>query len=85
MTTAIHHGPRDHAISAAPRPADTPQPIERVLLTPVEAARALGVGRSKIYELILSRALASVKIGGSRRIPTYALEEFVARLRADQP
>ncbi|WP_217708412.1 helix-turn-helix domain-containing protein [Nonomuraea rhodomycinica] len=40
--------------------------MTRLLLTPVEAARALGVGRTKIYEIMASGALASVKIGRAR-------------------
>jgi excisionase family DNA binding protein len=50
------------------------------LLTPEEAAQALRVGRSKVYELIAAGALRSVKIGGSRRISAAALAEFVAQL-----
>ena len=55
--------------------------VEKLLLTPEEAAEALGIGRSKVYELMATRRLASVKIGSSRRIPVDALEEFVAALR----
>ena len=56
----------------------------RVLLVcPEEAARMLGVGRTKVYELMRSGALRSVRVGGLRRIPVAALDEFVARLEAD--
>lgn len=58
--------------------------IEPVLLTPEQAARALSIGRSKVYELIFSGALASVKIGGSRRIPVDALADFITNLRSDE-
>jgi excisionase family DNA binding protein len=54
-----------------------------LLLTAEEAARALRVGRSKVYELMRSGELRSVKIGGSRRVSAAALAEFVARLEAD--
>ena len=54
-----------------------------LLLTPEEAAKALRVGRSKVYDLIRSGALRSVKIGGSRRISATALAEFVAALEQD--
>ena len=54
-----------------------------ILLTPTEAARALGIGRSKLYELLQTGALESVHIGTSRRIPTDALSDLVARLRRD--
>jgi excisionase family DNA binding protein len=45
---------------------------------PVEAGRRLGVGRSTIYELILTGELASFTIGRRRLIPAAALERLVA-------
>ena len=44
-----------------------------MLLTPVEAAAALGIGRSKLYELMQDGILESVHIGSCRRIPADAL------------
>jgi excisionase family DNA binding protein len=52
-----------------------------ILLTPIEAARALGIGRSKLYELLRTGALESVHIGACRRIPAEALADLVERLR----
>lgn len=57
-------------------------PVAKLLLTPEEAAAVLGIGRTKVYELMLSNAIESVKIGASRRIPTDALDTFVAALRS---
>ncbi len=54
-----------------------------LLLTPEKAAGALRVGRSKVYELMRSGALRSVKTGGSRRISASTLTEFVAALERD--
>jgi len=51
-----------------------------VLVTPEEAAQALRVSRSKVYALMRSGALHSVKIGGSRRIPVQALHLLVDSL-----
>lgn len=56
-------------------------PVMKVLLTPEETAEVLGIGRTKVYELILNRALDSVKIGSCRRVPTQAVVDFVASLR----
>jgi excisionase family DNA binding protein len=39
------------------------------LLTVPEAAEALAISRSKLYELLASGAIASVRIDGSRRKP----------------
>jgi len=43
--------------------------MEKLLYTPVEACRVLGVGRSKVYELLGAGELTSVRIGACRRIP----------------
>jgi excisionase family DNA binding protein len=53
----------------------------RVLLTPEEAALALGISRSKLYELLRAGTLESVRIDRLRRIPIQALHEYVERLR----
>jgi excisionase family DNA binding protein len=55
--------------------------MDKLLLTPAEAARALGIGRTKVYELIASGALASVQIGRCRRVPRETLAELVSALR----
>lgn len=52
--------------------------VQRVLLKPEEAAAALGIGRTKVFELIGSGTLASFRIGSSRRIPLQAITDFVA-------
>jgi len=57
---------------------------DQLLLTPTEAARALGIGRSKLYELMQDGILESVHIGACRRIPTDALLALVAALRGDR-
>jgi len=48
------------------------------LLTILEAAQMLRLGRSTLYELIYSGRLPSVKIGRSRRIPRDAVRKLVA-------
>lgn len=57
--------------------------LRRLLLTPEEAAHALGIGRSKVYELMVTSALDSVKIGTQRRVPMQAVEAYVAALPTD--
>ena len=58
-----------------------PSPV--LLVRAEDAAIALGIGRTKVYELMRSGALRSVKIGGLRRIPATALADFVTQL--EQP
>ena len=59
---------------------------QALLLTVVEAADALNVGRSTVYELIYAKQLPSVKIGNCRRIKRSDLEAtsatFVSRRRS---
>jgi excisionase family DNA binding protein len=52
----------------------------RLLLTVNEAAALLGIKRTKLYELPAVGALASVRIGSSRRVPVAALEAYVEGL-----
>jgi len=54
--------------------------MDKILLTPTEAATALGIGRSKVYELLRNGTLASVRIDTCRRIPAAELDALVARL-----
>ncbi|MEU5214623.1 helix-turn-helix domain-containing protein [Streptomyces sp. NPDC020807] len=50
-----------------------------VALTVEEAARRLGVGRTKLYEYVSTGEIASVKIGSLRRIPAEAVNDFLTR------
>jgi excisionase family DNA binding protein len=45
-----------------------------------EVARALRIGRTKVFDLIRAGELTSVKIGGSRRIPASSVQEYLSRL-----
>ncbi len=54
--------------------------MDKLLLTPPEAATMLGIGRTKLYDLLRTGALFSIRLGGSRRIPRAAVEAFVAGL-----
>lgn len=57
--------------------------MEKLLLTPEEAAARLNVGRTKMYELLRGRVIDSIKIDGLRRVRPEALEAFIARLAAN--
>jgi excisionase family DNA binding protein len=54
--------------------------MPRLLLTVPEAAEALAISRSKLYELIAAGLVRSVRIDGSRRVPIEALESYIAGL-----
>jgi len=62
-----------------PEHDDVPGDPTLVGLTVEEAARRLGIGRTKMYEYVSSGEIRSVKIGSLRRIPAEAVGEFLAR------
>ena len=53
--------------------------VERILYRPSEAAEAIGVSRSRVYELIASGEIPSIKVGSVRRVPVKELLEWVAQ------
>jgi excisionase family DNA binding protein len=57
--------------------------IAPVLYRVEEAAEALRVSRSVIYELIRSEQLRTIKVGRSRRVPVEALADCVALLMGE--
>ncbi|MER5183577.1 helix-turn-helix domain-containing protein [Streptomyces sp. NPDC002896] len=55
-------------------------PVDRLLYTPEEAAEALAIGRSTVYELMAAGALKYIKLGRCRRVRRADLEDYVASL-----
>ncbi|WP_405599337.1 helix-turn-helix domain-containing protein [Streptomyces sp. NBC_01410] len=55
-------------------------PVDRLLYKPEEAAEALAIGRSTVYELMAEGALKYIKLGRTRRIRRTDLESYVAAL-----
>jgi excisionase family DNA binding protein len=53
-------------------------------MTIADAALALGLGRSTVYELIGRGELEVVHVGRSARVPAAALQTLIERLRAGQ-
>ena len=51
--------------------------MERLLLSPDQVAESLGVCRSRVYDLMRTRVLPSVKIGRARRVPVIAVRAYV--------
>ena len=56
---------------------------EKRLISVAETQHCLGLSRSKIYELLSSGDLPSVKIGRRRLIPAVAIDTWVSGL--DKP
>jgi excisionase family DNA binding protein len=54
--------------------------MEPKLLTPEQVGDCLHVGRTRVYELLASGAIRSVKIGRLRRVPEECVREYVVEL-----
>lgn len=58
--------------------------MSSLLLTPEEAAAELRIGRSRMYDLIRTGEVLSVRVGGSRRVVRESLTDYVTKLVAEQ-
>ena len=58
----------------APPPADAPDR----LLSVDETSAALGISRTKVYALVTSGALVTLKVGRRRLVPSGSIAAFVA-------
>ena len=56
--------------------------VEPICVRVNDTARMIGVGRTKLYELISSGELETIKIGKATRITTASLHRLVERHRA---
>ena len=56
---------------------DSKPPLERLAFKPHEAAAVLGVSRNRVFELLATGDIASVRYGRTRLIPRQAIERFL--------
>lgn len=67
----------------------TDPPINRhgdlpaLLITVEEAARLLGIGRTKAYELVMSGEVQSIKLGRRRLMVRASLDSFIEKKVAE--
>ncbi len=54
-------------------------PYGRLAVAPAEAACMLGLGKTKLYELMADNELLSIKIGTRRLIRVRDIESFLSR------
>ncbi|WP_406048205.1 excisionase family DNA-binding protein [Kribbella sp. NBC_00889] len=52
----------------------------QIFLTVEEAAAALRIGRTRMFDLIAKHEIESVLIGRSRRVPVDALHKYAEKL-----
>lgn len=57
---------------------------ERILLRPSEVGEAIGVSRSKAYELIAAGKIPSVKVGNCVRVPVDGLKAWITAQVSEQ-
>jgi excisionase family DNA binding protein len=68
----------DFSINAAGEKRPSMPVTERLCYSPAEAAKALSIGRTKVYELLHAKdPIPHVRIGGSVRIPAEALRAWI--------
>lgn len=75
--------PNPTEVVSSAQPIDTEVALASpvLLLTVVEAARLLGIGRSTLYELMGTGDIETVHIGRAVRIPVDAVHAYVDRIR----
>ncbi|MEQ3744984.1 MAG: helix-turn-helix domain-containing protein [Henriciella sp.] len=62
--------------------SDNSNSTTRLAVSPAEAARMAGIGRTKLYELMATNEIASMKLGSRRLIRVSEIESFLDRLLA---
>jgi excisionase family DNA binding protein len=62
-----------------------PDSMERLLLRPTEVSELVGIGKSKVYELLAAGVIPSVRIGKSVRVPADRLRQWIEELQAGEP
>ena len=62
----------------------TPPPVEPICVRINDAARMIGVGRTKLYELIADGEVETVKLGKSTRVITASLHRLIMRQRGPE-
>jgi excisionase family DNA binding protein len=63
----------------------TEAPVPRMMYTVEGAALRLSMSRTRVYALIKSGEIKSIRIGRLRRVPEDALTDYVRTLVASQP
>ena len=58
-----------------------PPSVEPICVKVNDAARMIGVGRTKLYEMIAAGEVETVKLGKATRITTASLHDLIRRQR----
>jgi len=87
--TSTSHSINDERETRHQSPPAQPQiqrepDVRPTLLTVPEVAKLLKVGRNRVYELVASKQIPSVKFGARLRIPAKALRDWI-ETRSSRP
>ena len=63
--------------------ANATQVARPIAVSPAEAARMAGIGRTKLYEIMGANELASIKLGSRRLIRVSDIEAWLERLASE--
>jgi len=55
----------------------------QTLLKVTDVMERLQLGKSKVFELLARGELESIKVDGARRVPEEAVDDFIAKRRAE--
>jgi excisionase family DNA binding protein len=58
--------------------------VEKILLRPSEVSELVGMGKSKVYELIAAGTIPCIRIGKSVRVPAEALRRWIDGLQGEK-
>jgi excisionase family DNA binding protein len=73
----------EHAVATAVASIPTAGATAPVMLSIPQAAKRLGVGTTKLKQLIVAGEVESVTIGRRRLVPNVALQEFASARHSD--
>lgn len=82
-TRTIHY-PGEFGDPLGPDERGTMNTNSRLLLSVEEAADVLRLGRTRTYDLVMSRKIQSVKVGRRRLVVRSSLDDFVRTLLLEQ-
>jgi excisionase family DNA binding protein len=82
-SATIHHR-GEYGDPFVPDVRGTMNPNHQLLLSVEEAADVLRIGRTRTYELVMTRKIQSVKVGRRRLVVRSSLYDFVQTLLLEQ-
>lgn len=80
MISRLRHRPQGQGEAQMNKSEYAGSGKQPILVTVVELALMLRIGRTAAWELVRRQKIRSVKIGRTRRVPVVAIQEYIDRL-----